>query len=192
VLRGGLLDYVAVTDHNRIDFALSLQRELGDRIVVGEEITTPEGEIIGLFMTKAIAKNTPLIQAVHEIKAQGGLVYIPHPLETIRKGLNRWAMASIINDTDIIETINGRAFWQNRGPQAAAAAGHYGKPGCAASDAHGQRGLGTTYTEIARAPTSANLADQLRSARLVGVRPPFITLLYPKINRLKKRLGVPV
>ncbi len=51
------LDCIAITDHNRIDFALSLQQVLGpEKIIVGEEISTKQGDIIGLFLTKLVPK----------------------------------------------------------------------------------------------------------------------------------------
>jgi len=40
MLQSGGLDYVAITDHNRIDFAQAAQAELGDSIIIGEEIMT--------------------------------------------------------------------------------------------------------------------------------------------------------
>jgi Predicted metal-dependent phosphoesterases (PHP family) len=49
MLETGRLDCIAVTDHNTIAFAKELHANLGDRIIVGEEITTLDGEIIGLF-----------------------------------------------------------------------------------------------------------------------------------------------
>jgi predicted metal-dependent phosphoesterase TrpH len=49
IISQNILDYVAITDHNKVSFAMKLSEELGDKIIVGEEIMTSEGEIIGLF-----------------------------------------------------------------------------------------------------------------------------------------------
>ena len=43
------LDFIAITDHDRIDFALGMQKALGNKIIVGQEITTSVGELIGLY-----------------------------------------------------------------------------------------------------------------------------------------------
>lgn len=51
-LSTGVLDCVAITDHNRIDFAEKLERSFGDKIIVGEEIMTSGGEIIGLYLKR--------------------------------------------------------------------------------------------------------------------------------------------
>ena len=182
-------DCLAITDHNTIDVALSLNKSLGERIIVGEEIATPEGEIIGLFLTKAIAPGQSPLAVVRAIKEQGGLVYIPHPLESLRSGLSRRALDNLVHDIDIVEVHNGRAVFQNRGPQAATWARINRKVMAASSDAHGHKGLGTAYTMLVEIPNRDNLVRLLKTARFVTNRAPLKTLLYPKINRLRKKLG---
>lgn len=114
LLDSGRLDAIAVTDHNRIDFALALQQELGSKIIVGEEIMTTEGEIIGLFLKELVPAKLSPLETVQAIKKQGGLVYIPHPFETVRKGLQAKSLAAITDYIDIMEVYNGRAMLQNR------------------------------------------------------------------------------
>src|SRR5580658_33632 len=75
----GKLDYIAITDHNSIDFALNLRTEFERKIIVGEEILTSEGEIIGLFLSELVPPNLSPIETIELIKRQGGLVYVPHP-----------------------------------------------------------------------------------------------------------------
>ena len=187
VIEDGTLDYVAVTDHDSIAHALELRKMLGDHIIVGEEITSSEGEIIGLFLRSAVPAHLTALETAQEIKRQGGLVYIPHPFETVRKGITAPTLDHIMELVDIIEVYNGRAVLQNKGPKAATTARLHSKPGAASSDAHGVKGLGTAYSAIKEAPTPKNLLSQLETAHLVMKRPPFKTLLYPKANRLKKR-----
>ncbi len=186
IIENGVLDYIAITDHNHIDFATNLQKSLGSKIIVGEEINTLEGEIIGLFLTEKVPRDLSAKDTVKAIKKQNGLVYIPHPFETVRHGISKQTLDSIIDDVDIIEVYNGRAFFQNKGPQAATVARIAEKPGTASSDAHGLKGLGTAYANIEKKPTADNLAEQLHTAKLAMQRPPLKTLLYPKINRIKK------
>ena len=50
VLTQGALDCLAITDHNDITFAQMMWQRFGKKIIVGEEITTSEGEMIGLFL----------------------------------------------------------------------------------------------------------------------------------------------
>lgn len=180
------LHCVAVTDHNTTAFASELHAKLGDRIIVGEEITTAEGEIIGLFLRRTIPAGLSLAEAVQAIKQQHGLVYVPHPFETVRKGLSLAALDTIAAEVDIIETRNGRAVFQNRGALAAAWAAEHGVAEAASSDSHGWHGWGRAYTEVAEPPVRDTLVRLLAEARLVCRGPGVRGLLYPKVNRLRK------
>jgi predicted metal-dependent phosphoesterase TrpH len=182
------LNFVAVTDHNRIDFGLELHQELGDKIIVGEEIMTTAGEIVGLFLTSPVAAGLSPLDTVHAIHSQGGLVYLPHPFETVRHGLQADVLETLADYIDIVEAHNGRAFLQNRSSQALAWAKQHDKPVAASSDAHMWRGVGHTYTVIDQPPSAKDLAKTLRQASLITGRPPVISLLYPKLNRLQHKL----
>lgn len=183
-----VLDYIAVTDHNSIDFALHLRDALGHQIIVGEEIMTNAGEVIGLFLTEHVKPNQSLVKSIADIKSQNGLVYVPHPFETIRHGLHPKDMDAIADDIDIIEVVNGRAFMQNRSQQAAVYAKLNKKPGVASSDAHGFNGLGRTYTSVTNPVTAENLTKELTNGIPFTSRPSARALLYPKYNKLKKKL----
>lgn len=182
------LDYIAVTDHDSTKNARSLHRTLGDKIIIGQEVTCREGEIIGLFITETIKPNRPAEVVAKEIKKQGGLVYIPHPFETIRKGLPKSLLDSMVDLVDIVEVYNGRALVQNKGPEASVWARVNHKVTAASSDAHGLKGVGTAYSVINKPPTTHNLIQQLNLGHRNMQRPPLKTLLYPKANRIKQKL----
>lgn len=189
ILQQGRLQFIAVTDHNTIDLAVKLQAQLGNAIIVGEEITTGQGEIIGLYLSQSIPPQATALDAVRAIKKQGGLVYIPHPFETVRSGITAKALNQIADQVDIIEVHNGRAVFQNYAKEALAWAKAEGVPGAASSDAHGRIGWGRTYSIIGQMPTRENLVGQLGFAQLrrgfVGTR----GIMYPKFNRIRKRFG---
>lgn len=187
IIEDGLLDYVAITDHNTITGALEIKKQLGRRIIVGEEIEAQEGEIIGLFIKESIPANLTALETVQYIKQQGGLVYIPHPFETVRKGISQDTLRQIMDFVDIIEAYNGRAVFQNKGPEATKVSRLNNIPVAASSDAHGVKGIGTAFSQVSTPPTSKNLPLQLATAKLAMRRPPLRTLLYPKLNRLTNR-----
>ena len=188
-LTSGSLDMIAITDHDSIEFARDVQMKLGARIIVGEEITTNDGEIIGLYLTKTVKRGMSCTDTVKAIQDQGGLVYIPHPFETVREGISPRALAAIADDVDIVEISNGRAFWQNRGRQARAWATQHLRAMAASSDAHGTRGWGKTYSETGELPERDSLIRLLNmdgthfQKGKVGLR----GVSYPKFNRLRKR-----
>ena len=189
ILDSKKLDFIAITDHNKIEQAVQIQQKLGNKVIVGEEIKTTEGEIIGLFLTKKVQANLSALQTVKAIKEQGGLVYIPHPFETIRSGITPNTLEKIFKFIDIIEAYNGRAIFQNKSSQALEFAKKYKLASSASSDAHGIKGLAHTYTLINKIPTLKNLASQLSEGQMVFKKPPLTSLLNPKANRIKKVFG---
>ncbi|MFB3092520.1 MAG: PHP domain-containing protein, partial [Dehalococcoidia bacterium] len=72
-LRTGL-NCIAITDHNTIDGALEVQRIAPFKVIVGEEVKSSAGDIIGLFLKEAIPRNLTPLETVQAIKAQGALV----------------------------------------------------------------------------------------------------------------------
>src|SRR6266567_9095807 len=84
------LDVVCITDHNVTSAAAEAAgRDLGVRVVIGEEIRTPHGDIIGLFLAERVPYVLPVTEVVARIRAQGGLVYAPHPFDQARSSLGR-------------------------------------------------------------------------------------------------------
>src|ERR671937_11686 len=79
------LNVVCVTDHDTVEGALRL-REMNTalRVIVGEEIYTREGELIGLFLERAVPPGLSLEETIARIKDQNGLAYVPHPFSRNR------------------------------------------------------------------------------------------------------------
>jgi predicted metal-dependent phosphoesterase TrpH len=79
------LDVIAITDHERIDGALRA-REIhaagtySFELVVGEEITTRRGHLLGLFIGERIPALRPLAETLERIHDQGGIAIAPHPM----------------------------------------------------------------------------------------------------------------
>lgn len=187
-LRWGRLDYVAITDHNSISFAQELHQEIGDQIIVGEEITTLQGEIIGLYLGKVIPANLSTADTVKAIHEQGGLVYVPHPFETVRKGMSRAALDQIADAVDIVEVHNGRAIFQNKEALACSWSEQHEVPTASSSDAHGWHGWGRAYSLIPDKPTPESLPSLLKDAEYVIGTVGMLGVLYPKFNRLRNKV----
>ncbi|MDT7561328.1 MAG: hypothetical protein QOI68_5810, partial [Pseudonocardiales bacterium] len=77
------LGAIAVTDHNEVSGALEArERANGIKVIVGEEVkTADQGEVIGLFIEEKIPRGLTLQETIEAIRAQGGLVYVPHPFD---------------------------------------------------------------------------------------------------------------
>lgn len=189
ILSNNKLDCIAITDHDHIEFAQKIQDKLGaEKIIVGEEISTQQGDIIGLFLTKLVKPHQNINKTIDAIKSQGGIVYIPHPFEKVRSGISRETLNQISKKVDIIETINGRAFVQNLTKEATEWAIEHDVPTFASSDAHRYGGLGKTYTQLAAVPTQKTLTSLARDPNHVYTRPTMLDILAPKRNRIMKRI----
>ena len=85
------LTHVAVTNHNNVEGAVAVRdkaAELGvaDRltVILGEEVSTADGEVVGLFLERTIPRGLSADATADAIHAQGGLVSIPHPFDPFR------------------------------------------------------------------------------------------------------------
>jgi predicted metal-dependent phosphoesterase TrpH len=188
-LEQGKLDYIAITDHGEVKAARKIRQDLkslGNRIIIGEEIKTTDGEIIGLYLKNKIPFWMTPMQTVKEIKKQGGVVYIPHPFEVVRSGISQSALQEIIKEVDIIETYNSRALFKKKRNMAAAMAKRHGVAQAASSDAHGSMGWGKTYSVLAQAPARDTI-KQLFTKASHHKKATRLGILYPMINRVIKK-----
>jgi predicted metal-dependent phosphoesterase TrpH len=164
------LDVVCVTDHNVISAALAAaERDIGARVVIGEEIRTPDGDVIGLFLAERIPYVLPLAQVVSLIRGQGGLVYLPHPFDPGRSSLGEAAVSLCeAGGADIIEAFNAKIEDQARNDRAAQLADRYGLPAGAGSDAHDPDGIGAAYLEMPDFDGPRSFLAALREAVITG------------------------
>src|SRR5207253_10852398 len=96
------LSPIFLTDHEGIAGAESLLKA-GEAAVIGQEILTTEGELIGLFLKEAVPSRLTPEETVKAIKNQGGLVYLEHPYDTGRRNLREAAIERIAGQIDIVE-----------------------------------------------------------------------------------------
>jgi len=161
---------VCITDHNETSAALTaVARGIGARVIVGEEIRTRAGDLIGLFLAERIPYVLPVIEAAGRIREQGGLVYLPHPFDPVRSSLGA-AAASLCAAglADVVEVFNAKIADQTLNGRAAALAARWGLPGGAGSDAHDPPGVGAAYLEMPDFDGPASFLASLAVARVVG------------------------
>jgi predicted metal-dependent phosphoesterase TrpH len=165
------LDVVCITDHNVTAAAIAAaERGIGARVIVGEEIRTTKGDVIGLFLTERIPYVLPLGEAIGLIRAQGGLVYLPHPFDPGRSTLDPAVSGELCADgtIDVVEVFNAKIEDQQHNVQAAKLAARYDLPGGVGSDAHDPEGIGAAYLEMPDFDGPADFLVALRQASVVG------------------------
>ncbi|MEO8571939.1 MAG: PHP-associated domain-containing protein [Chloroflexota bacterium] len=186
------LTHLAITDHDRIDVALEAGAlaPAGLTIIVGEEVKTRDGDLICVFLQRAIEPGLSAIETIAAVREQGGLVGIPHPFDRMRGSLLRDAsMAGLAPLVDWIETYNARVVGHGNDDAAAFAIKH-DRPGVAVSDAHSIMEIGVAYTALDGDPsTPAGLLAALPSAEIVPGRASYVlrfwTPVAKGINRVR-------
>ena len=149
--RAKMLNIVCITDHNSIEGAL-IAKEYAKRfddieVVIGEEISTLDGEIVGLWLTEHIPPRLSAKETIERIREQGGIVIAPHPFS-----FHVPAMNDRISDHDIdgIEVLNGGHVDRYSNRMADEVSKKY--PGrwaeIASSDAHSILTMGYAWTEF--------------------------------------------
>jgi len=164
------LHVVCATDHNTIEGALRL-RELADgfRVIVGEEVSSRDGEIIGLFLERAIPRDLSAEETIARIHDQGGLVSVPHPFSRNRRfHLRRSVLERVYTDIDCIEVFNAREAFTQDNVRAAAFANEKGIPGAVGSDAHRAAEIGRAWVEMEDFVGRENFIAALREGSVVG------------------------
>lgn len=184
------VDVVFVTDHHEVSAALELRkRDLGVRIEVGEEIRTPDGELLGLFLRERIPYVLPTAVVVERIRAQGGLVGLPHPFDPVRSGTGAVADELCASGAvAFVEAFNAKVGDAEHNARAAELAARHGLPVTAGSDAHDAAGVGAAWVEMPDFDGPAAFVDALGRGRLVGELRPH-ALRYPAPPDAARRNG---
>lgn len=170
---------VAITDHNTIRGALAIRDTCPFKVIVGEEIRTADGEIIGLFLTQEVPARLSADQTVELIKEQGGLVSIPHPFDRLRrKSLSEDAALRTVDHIDIIETFNARVTFSRDNERAQRFAQDHNLLTAAVTDAHTPGELGSSYVEMPDFDGPDEFLKSLKQAKLVThTASPFVHVL---------------
>jgi predicted metal-dependent phosphoesterase TrpH len=164
------LDVLCITDHNAIRGAVELAERLPCRVIVGEELRTHAGEIIGLFLTERIPMGIPPAEAARAIRAQGGVVYVPHPFDPMRRNMAEPALYELAGADllDAVEVINAKTSLRSLNERAAQFAAEFDLAAGAGSDAHVPNALGAAYVEMPDFDGPQDFLAKLRLARAVG------------------------
>ena len=188
------LTNLAITDHDRIDGAVegrSIAAHLAPEltVIVGEEIRTTEGDLIGLFLDRVIPPGLSADEAIAEVRAQGGLVGIPHPFDRFRGSLLRDVrLERLLSDVDWIEAHNARVAVGSGIARAAELAHAHGRAAIAVSDAHSAFEIGVAYTAFDGDPsTAAGLLAALPTAELITGRASFYIRALTPIAKVVQR-----
>jgi len=142
---------VAVADHGTAEGGLKLAKiaPASLTVIVAEEVLTTRGEIMGMFLKETVPSGLSLQESIRLIKAQGGLVNIPHPFDTFpRSGIGLEALEEVARELDLIEAFNARSPYPQPSTKALDFALKHKLPTSAGSDAHIASEIGNAFVEM--------------------------------------------
>jgi predicted metal-dependent phosphoesterase TrpH len=188
------LTHIAITDHERIDAALRARDAApeGLTVIIGEECRTTDGDLVCLFLERAVPPGRSAAETIADVRSQGGLVGIPHPFDRFRgsmgKNLNDEGLIALAGAVDWIETYNARLVGGGNDRAAAFALAH-GLRGIAVSDAHTVMEVGVAYSVLSGRPgTPAGLLAALPGAEIVPGRASYVVRALTPVAKLVQGL----
>jgi predicted metal-dependent phosphoesterase TrpH len=175
---------VFLTDHDSIEGALRLRST--ERVVVGEEVMTTEGELIGLFLVEPVPAGLAPKDTALRIKSQGGLVYLEHPYDSFRRRLSEDAIEAIVDLIDIVEVFNGRSD-EKANRRAKELCSILGAAPGAGSDAHTLGEIGSVYVEMEDFEGAPDFLAKLPTSRIVKGRNKFLLTAQARLAHKMRR-----
>ena len=185
------IDCIAITDHGTIEGALALREMAPFQVIVGQEIKTLQGDLIGLFLSEKVPPGLHAIKAAEWVRRQNGIVMVPHPFDRIRgSALNSAAISDVLPVTDIIEGFNARNVFPGADRMATQLAKSMNIPVAAVSDAHTVFELGSTYTEIPKLSCDPKeFLEAIKEGSLIEKRSNPLVHWITTYNRLVKQFS---
>jgi predicted metal-dependent phosphoesterase TrpH len=187
------LGAIAITDHNEVSGALEA-REIAAgmddiEVIVAEEVKTAEqGEVIGLFLEERIPKGLTMAETIAAIRAQSGLVYVPHPFDRFHSVPDYEHLLEIVEEIDILEVFNPRVALTAFNEEAERFARKYRIVPGAGSDSHVAQGLGSVRVRIHDFEGPAEFLEAMRDADITRKHK---NLVYVQALKLLQTTGRP-
>jgi predicted metal-dependent phosphoesterase TrpH len=148
--------------------ALKAHKMAPDRVILGEEIRTPEGEILGYFMKEEITQGLPADEVVRQLREQGAFISLAHPFDPYRSGWTEKTLDQILPFIDGVEVFNARSRREEYNQKAYEFAMEHGKALMAGSDAHALSELGKASMTMPLFEDADGLRAAAREATISG------------------------
>src|SRR5262249_49372951 len=147
---------IAITDHDTLDGSLHARRHAEEHrdlyghmeVIVGEEVSSRDGHVLGLFLREWIPPGMDAKSTVERIHDQGGLAVAAHPYTSWMRWAGLVGVGDLIRTLpfDAVETRNSNFTEVFANRRAERNAGDRARTG--SSDSHFLGAIGRAYTEF--------------------------------------------
>ena len=172
------IDRVIVTDHNTIAGALDAKALDPERVIVGEEIMTTQGELLTAYVKEEIPAGLEPRQAIERLREQGAFISVSHSFDRLRSG--HWHTTDLLAISELVDAIeiyNARCMWPGFNREAVNFAREHKLEGTVGSDAHAAFELGKAILQLPYFEDAAGLKKVLSQGRpLVSLSAPWVHL----------------
>lgn len=185
------IDRVAVTDHNTINGALAMAKLAPERVIVGEEIMTSQGELLAFFVQENVPPFLSPQETIRRLRDQGAFISVSHPFDRLRKGA--WELPeleAIVAEVDAIEVFNARCLFPQDNAKAVEFAVKHHKAFTVGSDAHVPSELGAATLILPPFEGGGDFGRALTEAQVQTRYNPFWVHFYSKYAKWMRKLGV--
>jgi predicted metal-dependent phosphoesterase TrpH len=184
------INCVAIADHGTVEGALILKKKAPFSVIVAEEILTTDGEIMGMFLQETIPSGITVSEAISRIRAQNGLICVPHPFDMFRQSaLGRKVLKKIVSQVDIIEVFNARILpFQNQNNTATFAEKN-SLSKSAGSDSNTLPEIGNAYVEMPEFSGKDDFLKALAQGKIFGHKTIPLVHFASLKNRITKRFN---
>lgn len=160
------IDRIAITDHNTAEGALAFAQIAPERIIIGEEIMTTKGELLGYFMQETIPAGLSPDETIRRLRDQGAVISVSHPYDRLRKGAwNEPDLLAILDRVDAVETFNARCIYREDNARAQALAARCNLTGTVGSDAHSRPEYGRAMLRMESFTNAPEFLQALKTAQ---------------------------
>ncbi len=167
------IDRVIITDHNQVRGAQLAQAIDPQRVIVGEEIMTTQGEILAAFVQERIPAHLEPEQVISLLREQGAFISVSHPFDRRRSGA--WDLPDLLRIApmvDAIEVYNARCLDETPNQQSQQFAREHSLCGTAGSDAHIAWELGRATLLLPNFETADGLREVIAHGQVQGMISP--------------------
>jgi predicted metal-dependent phosphoesterase TrpH len=156
--------------------------------VVGEEVKTTHGEVIGLFIKEKVPPGLSVHETIVRIRDMGGLVGVSHPLDRCRsEAMGLEMLETIREQLDFIEVFNARMTFPSDNRLAQELAARWGLPGSAGSDAHTPFEVGRAFVEMPAFDSPQSFLASLAQGEIHGRLSSPLVHLFSRYAKWRRR-----